>query len=390
MPGATPPRCVMIIAGETSGDHHGAELVRAMKQKDPDLFFCGIGGEALRAEGVRILVDASQLSVVGITEVFSKLPSVLEGAGAIKKALTGLRPDLIILIDFPDFNLQIAKYARKRDVPVLYYISPQIWAWRAGRIRTIRKYVDHMAVILPFEADYYRARNVAATFVGHPLLDRYAARGEDPPQRPATDPPIVVGLLPGSRTGEISRNLPVMLAAASLLNNRFDGIRFLVSLAPSIDRQWVQNFVAPYQNTCDIRLEAGKVGDVLDRCRLAVAVSGTITLETAIHQVPLVIVYRVSPVSYQLGKALIRVDHIGLVNLIAGERLAPELIQSDATPGKIAQAAGDLLANPEEMERIRTKMRALREKLGGPGASQKTAEIALKLMESNKNKRIRF
>jgi len=246
-------KCVMIVAGETSGDAHGAHLVRAMKKKDPSLFFCGIGGEALKAAGVDILLDASQLSVVGITEVFAKIPNVLNGISIIKKKMRKMHPGLIILIDFPDFNLHIASIARKEGIPVLYYVSPQVWAWRSGRIRKIKQNVDHMAVILPFEKDYYTRHNVPATFVGHPLLDSYSPI-EEMKTDDADDANMVIGLLPGSRVSEISRNLPYMLASASILNHRYENITFLLSVAPSISRQWVETYVNPYKNTCRIEL----------------------------------------------------------------------------------------------------------------------------------------
>src|SRR6056297_220827 len=349
MIGAETPKCIAIIAGETSGDFHGAHLVRAMRKKDEHMFFCGIGGERLKAAGVRLLMDSHELSVVGITEVISKIPKVLSGISAIKKIFNGLRPDLIILIDFPDFNLHIAKLAKNQGVPVLYYISPQIWAWRSGRIRKIRQYVDQMAVILPFEADYYRRRNVPATFVGHPLLDYYqepvAAKSEEEKTG------IIVGLLPGSRWGEIEKNLPVMLAAATRIRAAVaDGlpdIRFQISVAPGIDAEWMDAFVRPYASSCPIELASGAIQNIFERSDLIIAASGTVTLETAIFGVPMIIMYRISPVSYHLGRALVNVDHIGLVNIIAGERVVPELIQDAANPSEIARTAAVLLKDPE-------------------------------------------
>ena len=208
--------CVAILAGEASGDQHGARLVSAMQKKNPALFFCGMGGDALRQAGVRIVMEASELTVVGITEVFAKIPAILKGMAKIKKLLKSLRPDLLILIDFPDFNLHIAAVAKKLDIPVLYYISPQIWAWRQGRVKRIGKLVDHMAVILPFEQRFYKEHNVPVTFVGHPLLDTdLPAAG--PVLNAEPDGPTVIGLVPGSRDNEIIRHLPVMLDTADLL-----------------------------------------------------------------------------------------------------------------------------------------------------------------------------
>jgi len=370
---------VMIIAGEASGDVHGAHVVAAMKRKTPGILFCGIGGPALKAAGVDILIDIRELSVVGITEVLVKLPQVFKSIAIIKAALQNLRPDLLILVDFPDFNLHIAAIAKKFGVPVLYYISPTVWAWRAGRIHKIKKNVDHMALILPFELAYYTRYNIPATFVGHPILDYYASE-VPPPAEIRAEQPMTIGLLPGSRHGEIEKNLPAMLAAAVQLQQRFPGARFLLSVAPTISRDWLETFVAPYKSTCAITLVEKNVVDIFQNSALVIAVSGTVTLEAAIHCVPMVIVYRVSPGSYMLGQALIRVDHIGIVNIIAGSRIVPELIQDAVTPGNIARTAGDLLADPQELLRIRKQLASVRAMLGEPGAAERTADIGLSML----------
>lgn len=383
MPHARYGRCAMIVAGEASGDLHGARLVRAMRQRDERLFFCGIGGKSMAAEGVRILFDAHRLSVVGITEVMSRLPDIIRGISIARSALKTLRPDLLILIDFPDFNLYLAAQARKLGIPVLYYIGPQVWAWRPGRVRTLKKRVDHMAVILPFEAEFYQNHGIQATFVGHPLLD-YGLSCQDAPVLRARQQ--AVGLLPGSRHTEIIRHLPLMLDAARRLNHRIPGIRFLVSQAPTAESAHIEELVRPYASEIDVRIVSGGVENVLQNVLLAVAVSGTVTLEAALCRTPTIIVYRVSPLSYRLGKALIRVPHIGLANLIAGKTVAPELIQDAATAENIADLAAEKLVDLSILEAESTALGRIRERLGGSGASDRTAQIALEMLASGKKR----
>ena len=376
---ATHQASVAIIAGEASGDLHGAKLIKAMQKKRPGLFYCGIGGSALKQAGVRILVDASELTVVGITEVFAKLPGILKGMGTIKKLLKSLRPDLLILIDFPDFNLHIAATAKKLGIPVLYYISPQIWAWRRGRVKRISRLVDHMAVILPFEEQFYAENHVPATFVGHPLLDSplptadqvisSAGRGQ-----------VTIGLMPGSRDSEISRHLPVMLDTAHILKDKLKHATFIISHAPSVARQQIEEIVAEHAGRMDVEIISDGVETVFERSDMLVAASGTVTLQAAIHGTPMVIIYKVSPVSFMLGRALVRVPHIGLVNLVAGRELVPELVQNEASAQNIALAVEDMLADRHHLNQLKQQLFDLRDVLGGGGASEKVAELALEIL----------
>jgi lipid-A-disaccharide synthase len=370
---------IAIVAGEASGDQHGAKLVAALRRRDPGLSFAGIGGAALRAAGVRLLADAGELAVVGLTEVLAKLPVLWRALGAMRAHLRESRPDLLILVDFPDFNFRVAAEARRRGIPVLYYISPQIWAWRSGRVRRLRRLVDHMAVILPFEVGFYRAHRVPVTFVGHPLLDDPippAALGY--PGGPEAGP--VVGLLPGSRRTEVERLLPVMVAAARRIKARHRAARFILSRAGSVDRRLfdgVEGLLAP------LEVVEG-AGAVLARSHLAVAASGTVTLQAALCGVPTVIVYKVSRLTYLLGRLLVNVRHIGLVNLVAGKSLAPELINEQATAANIARCVDDILADPKRYAALRRELAAVRDRLGGPGAAEATAEIALGLLAAGR------
>jgi len=368
--------CVAIIAGEASGDQHGAKLVRAMQQKQPALSFCGIGGPALRQAGVRILVDAAELAVVGITEVFSKIPAILKGMGIIKRLLKSLKPDLLILIDFPDFNLHIAARAKKLGIPVLYYISPQIWAWRRGRGKRIAKLVDHMAVILPFEAQFYQEFKVPVTFVGHPLLDDALPTAGQALKVSVQNPPVI-GLLPGSRESEIVRLLPIMLDAGDILKQRLNHVTFAISRAGSVQRALIEDIVGRHPGWDDVDVISTGVETVLERCDAVIAASGTVTLQAAIHGIPMVIIYKVSPVSAWLGKLLVRVPHVGLVNLVAGQSLVPELLQDDATGDNIARAIHTMIDGGDHFTQLRHRLIALRDELGGSGASERVADLAL-------------
>ena len=372
-------KTIMIIAGEASGDHHGAKLVNAMKMEKNNLFFYGIGGNAMKKEGVKILVDAAELAVVGITEVFAKLPSIFKALSVAKRLLKSLKPDLLILIDYPDFNLRIAAAAKKLRIPVLYYISPQIWAWRQGRVKKIGKIIDHMAVILPFEEIFYKKHGILVTFVGHPLLDSSIDSSRSSCEIKKSGQQII-GLLPGSRNSEITKLLPVMLETAVLLQKKFDDIKFILSIAPTVDKQYIKKTARNFNSIINLELNDGPVVNVLEQSCFVITASGTVTLETGISGTPMIIVYKISPVSFMLGKLMIKVENIGLVNLIAGKTLVPELIQNEASPQNIAAATGRILDDPLLMENIRNELLKIKNILGGSGASLEVAKIALNML----------
>jgi lipid-A-disaccharide synthase len=332
----------------------------------------------MRAAGVRVAVDARQLAVVGLTEVLAKLPGILRGWRAACRMLAEARPDLLILIDFPDFNLRLARRAKKLQTKVLYYISPQIWAWRRQRVRQIHRRVDHMAVILPFEADFYRRHGVNVSFVGHPLMDHDTPSGEVPTGGAPGRPPIL-GLLPGSRDSEVGRLLPAMLDAAARLQQRM-GVRVMLSCADSVDPYRMARLVAPYRNFLTMDTVSGGPQRIFHSADVVIAASGTVTLEAALWGTPMLIVYRVSPLSYLLGKILIRVPHIGLVNLIAERRVVPELIQQAATPARIAAEASSLLTQPARREKMQAGLARVKKRLGAAGASARVARIAMQML----------
>lgn len=380
-PPPAPPH-IFLIAGEASGDLHGANLVKALKRHSEQIVFSGIGGMTMKKAGVDIVVDAATLSVVGFTEVFSRLPEILGGMSIAKSFLRQNRPDLLILIDFPDFNMKMAEYAKKIGIRILYYISPQIWAWRSGRVKTIGRLVDHIAVILPFEAAFYRRHHVPVTFVGHPLLDEFQGPLPSPPPFDRDFPPVV-GLLPGSRESEIFRHLPIMLQAAEILSQQMN-VRFILSIAPGAPAQPIQSLAAPFQQRIHLDIDTQGARSVFPITHLVVAASGTVTLEAGIAGTPLIIIYKISPISYWLGKLLIRVRNIGLVNLIAEREIAPELIQDEANPQTIADTVRQLLTHPVRLDAMRDAFTDVRYKLGSPGASSRVAEIVVKMLHDNR------
>ena len=333
----------------------------------------------MQAAGADILIDADQLAVVGITEVLAKVPRVFRAMTRLKRLLSDLRPDLLILIDYPEFNLHLAARAKKLGIPVLYYISPQLWAWRSGRVRKIRKRVDHMAVILPFEEAFYRQHNVPVSFVGHPLMDSDTGRAAlRLPSLPDMQCPVI-GLFPGSRAGEVSSLLPIMLAAAQLLEKRQKKVCFVISSAPSINRALISSILGKYALS-HVEISSEPVGTLFPKCHLAIVASGTVTLEAAICGTPMIITYVVSPLSYRLGRVLIRVEHIGLVNLIAKKRIAPELVQHQVTAEAVCASAWEIISNPDKYQQVCRELAVVRNRLGKQGASRNVADIACSLM----------
>ncbi len=373
-------RCVVIVVGEASGDRHAAHLVAAMKKRDPTLFFCGIGGRAMRDAGVRVLMEAGKVSAVGVTESFAKLPVILRGMRLVRRLLRDLKPDLLILVDFPDFNLRVAPAAKRLRIPVLYYISPQLWAWRPGRAARLKALVDHMAVILPFEAGFYEKWNIPVTFVGHPLLD-----GDGLPKAPLKGEGGLrraIGLLPGSREREVERHLPLMAEAAEILKKRHPDVRFIVSVAHTVEKAKVAAILGRRGSDTAWELSEADMTSLFAKVDMVLATSGTVTLEAALFGIPCVICYRVSPVSFWVGKRLIKVPYIGLANLIAGKAIQPELIQKEATPRALAHQCHRLLTDTRLRDRVGEAYEEVRSLLGGKGASQRTADIAFALMEN--------
>jgi len=374
---------VLIVAGEASGDLHGANLVRAMLESDPGLVFYGIGGPKMEAAGVRCLARAGDMAVVGLTEVFSKLGMILGIMRKLKRSLWEEKPALIILIDYPDFNMPLARAAKKRGVPVFYYISPQVWAWRRGRIKQLRQCVDRMAVILPFEAEMYRREGMAVEFVGHPLLDGINTkyhRNEAICRFDLREEGSIIGLLPGSRPGEVTKLLPEMLAAAGIIKQELPTAQFVLPLADTLDRDGMEEMIRPCQEKLNVKIIGNEIYEVLAVCDAAMVASGTATLETALIGVPMIIVYKISLFTYLMGRIFVNVDHIGLANIIAGKTVVPELIQQDVNPPRMAKEILAILNDVERKNHIKRELAGIREKLGAPGASRRAANLAMEML----------
>lgn len=370
-------KTIMIVAGEASGDMHGAHLVREILKINPALNFYGIGGKKLKEEGVQLLASASDMAVVGLTEVVSKLGKILKIMGIMKRSLDERRPDLVILIDYPDFNLPLAKAAQKRGIKVFYYISPQVWAWRKSRIGQIKKTVDKMAVILPFEVDTYGREGFAVNYVGHPLLDMVKLNYSKQELRKKfglAGDKITIAIMPGSRPSEVRKLMPELMRAAEILQKEIPAIQFVLPLADTLQKTEVVEFISG--SRVKVKVVSGQTYDVVSCADLALVASGTATLETALLKVPMVIVYKLSLLSYAIGRLIVDVKNIGLVNIIAGKTIVPELIQKDASGKRIAEEALAILKNGEKRQEIIKELEAIRGRLGEPGAARRAAQIA--------------
>ena len=375
-------KTVMIVAGEASGDMHGASLVREMLRIDPSLNFYGIGGNKMQDAGVKLLINAAETAVVGLTEVISKFGTLFRIIRQVKKSLDEIKPELVILIDYPDFNLNfVAPAAKKRNIKIFYYISPQVWAWRKSRINKIKRLVDKMAVILPFEVDTYAAKGFAVDYVGHPLLDLVKptySKQESQKIFNLDESKTTIGLLPGSRQSEVVKLLPEMLRAAEILAQKIQNVQFILPLADTLEKKTVDDIVSGF--TIKVKVISGQTYDAVSCCDLAIVASGTATLETALLSVPMIIIYKISPLSYFIGKMIVNVKNIGLANIVAGKTVVPELIQEDVSGNRIAAEAMDILTNAERKREMIKELAAIRSKLGNPGAARKAAHLAYDML----------
>jgi lipid-A-disaccharide synthase len=380
------PVQVLVSAGEASGEMYGAQLMEALRRREPSLTFFGAGGERMRAAGCEIVVDAKDLAVVGITEVLSHLPKILGLYRKLIRSADEKRPALAVVIDAPAFNWRVARQMRKRGIPVVYYVCPQFWAWRQGRVKLLRKYVNKALVIFPFEAKFYRDRGVDATFVGHPLADlptpaitreAYAAENRIDAAKPW------ITLMPGSRRNEVRMNLPTILEAADRLGS---GYEFLLPVARTLDSAFLKELMETRQAASlqGIHLVPEAL-PALFHSRAGIVASGTATVEAAIMGTPFVMVYRVSRLTYALGKPRVKVPYFAMVNLIAEEEVVPELVQHKFTAENVVTEMNKIIPDGEPrarmMQRLATVKARLKQGSGGAHPSERAAEIILEMIE---------
>ena len=370
---------VMLSCGEASGDLYAGALVEALREREPLVDVFGLGGDRFKAAGGRLIGDFRGLTVTGLIEAVRVLPDSYAMYRRLVQAANDQRPDVLVLVDFPDFNFRLMAAIKRLGVPIVYYVGPQLWAWRPGRMQTIKALVDLVLPIFPFEERLYRDEGMDVRFVGHPLVDLVSVREsrEQLTQRLELDPAKpIVALLPGSRANELQRLVPVLAAAVPRIASAVVGTQFLVARAPTLP----DSFFGPFHGSgAPVRIVEGSTDDVLAASDAVITASGTATVQTALHGKPMAVVYRLSPVTYKLGRPLVRVSMFSMVNLVAGDRVVQELIQEDCTPEAVAREAVDLLTNSARVIEMKEQLAIVRERLGGTGASGRAADAILEI-----------
>ena len=372
---------VMIIAGEASGDQHAARLVEGVKQRLPDTRFFGIGGAAMRKAGVEILVDSAELAVVGLIEVLAHRKVIFGALNQMREILRQDPPDLLILTDYPEFNMRLARTAKECGVKVLYYISPQIWAWRQGRVRKIQQLVDKMAVVFPFEVDFYAKHGVPVTYVGHPLaheVEASAGRDELLREFGMDSKRPVIGLFPGSRRSEIRRLLPVIIETAQRLQQRRPELQFIMPVASTLSPQLIQENMP--EHDIDIHYIEHRPYDAMQASDAIVTVSGTVTLEIALIGTPMVVINRVAWLTYHIVRRMLKIKHIALCNIVAQRRIVPERIQNDASPEVLVQDLLRLLEDENYRNEIKQGLREVKQKLEDDSHMTDIASVTVEML----------
>lgn len=373
---------IVIVAGEESGDQHAAEMVKELKLTHPQLRFSGIGGKHMEAAGVSLISDLARYGVTGVTEVLRHLWIIRRAFKAIQAHLLKHPPALLVLVDYPGFNLRLAKFAKQHGIRVLFYISPQIWAWKAGRINTIRNYVDHMAVILPFEKSIYREAGVPVSFVGHPLIKRINEALTHAPSRESLNLPVdkrLIALLPGSRTHEMERHMPVMIEMAKQIHRKHHDVHFVIPVAGTLKLEKIADY---YQGThLPITLVAGQAIEVARCSDCIVVASGTASLECALLEKPMCIVYKGSAISYFLACFFIKIQYLGLCNILQHRMIVPELLQYDCNASELTKLVNQLLDDSDLSRSIKKNLRKLRQSLSIDEADESISELVLEQIQ---------
>jgi lipid-A-disaccharide synthase len=374
-------RHIMVLTGEPSGDLHAGHLVRHIKQLNSRIYFSGIGGPHLEHQNVDLFYNISKLSAMGLTEVIMQFGQIKKAFDLFKEKLRIYPPDLIILVDYPGFNLRAARFAKDHyKVKILYYITPKVWAWKKSRLKKIKKYVDHAALILPFEEKIYKKAGICATYVGNPLMDEYPENLSKPFLRSnfsssKNKDSVIIGLLPGSRKAEIKNLFEIMIKTANLIYKKKPRVSFIISQASSLHKESIETILKKYNK--DFLIHGGPVKDIFLRSDLVVAASGTVTLEAALCCIPTIIIYKMSSVSYQIAKLVVKIKYAGLANLIVNKQVMPELLQNDATPDKISKKALYML---DHLVYFENQLQMVRKLMGEKGASKRVANIAINML----------
>lgn len=371
----------MVSAGEASGDSHAAHALEALSARGVSVNSFGMGADALQTVGTELIVDCRDLAIIGIADALINYPKFMYRLRQLRHAMENRNPDILLIVDYPDFNLKLAKAAKKRGIPVLFYISPKVWAWRAGRVQRIATLVSHMAVLFPFEVEIYQRANVPVTYVGNPVVDdAKSAMSQDQACRHFDldpDKPVTT-LLPGSRQSEITRNLPVIVATANLLRQKSPSMQFLLPVAPTLDLAFIRN-AADQPLPEWIQLSQRDSRDAMRAADVALVASGTATLETALIGTPLVVMYVVHPFNYAIMKRLIKIPDISLVNIVAGRRIVPEYLQNEAVPENMATDLLSLLTDQKRRQKMLKELTQVKDKMGDGGASHRVAQLLLNL-----------
>lgn len=377
---------IMFSAGEASGDTHGASVAKALREIYPSVEMFGMGGNLMDEAGVRIVYDIKNLGVIGLVEIIKSLPKFFKLRTYLKRIMMKERPDVLVCIDYPGFNMKLAEVAHQLGIPVLYYIAPTIWAWHSSRGKTIKKYVTKVASIFPFEAEAYGKYNCDVEFVGHPLVDIVhptMSVDESMTYFNARAEAKRVLLMPGSRKQEVLSLLDVMLESGEKLLQSHEDVQFFLPRAHTIDRAELETFIK--ERRVPVTITEDHTYDLMQICDVCLAASGTATLETAMMELPTILLYKVSPITYGIGKMVVNLSHVGLPNIIAGKEVIPELLQSDVSADNIVEHMLPLLDDLKENEHMRQELRTVRDKLGEPGAVKRVAELIYSLGKENSN-----